>query len=292
VVAKREASRAVRAVAGENGMDEAVPPKPDHLGPEYGAQFSDPAVVAAYRHRPPYPAGVFEVLAGLVVEPRAVLDAGCGTGAIARGLVGRVDRVDAVDPSAAMLATGRALPGGDHPALRWILGAAEGASLGPPYGLVVTASSLHWMEWSVVLPRFQRCLASGGVLAIVGERVLPTPWDKALAPVIARHSTNRRYRPYDLIEELETRCLFRPLGSHTTEPVPFVQPVAAYAESFHARNGFSRDRMDPAAAAAFNRAVTEVVSPYSPDGVVRLEVAADIVWGEPAPEESGGPAGA
>ncbi len=41
-------------------------PKPKHLGPEYAAQFADRSVVTAYRHRPPYPAEVFDVLAGLI----------------------------------------------------------------------------------------------------------------------------------------------------------------------------------------------------------------------------------
>ena len=55
-------------------------PKPKHLGREYADQFADAAVVAAYRHRPPYPTQVFPVLRDLVVgTPRVVLDLGCGT---------------------------------------------------------------------------------------------------------------------------------------------------------------------------------------------------------------------
>ncbi len=78
-------------------------PKPKHLGPEYGAQFRDQSVVAAYPHKPPYPAEVFTVLASLVRDaPRTVLDLGCGTGDIARVFAPQVDRLDAVDPSPAM----------------------------------------------------------------------------------------------------------------------------------------------------------------------------------------------
>src|SRR5215210_205002 len=101
-------------------------PKPKHLGSEYAAQFADRSVVAAYRHRPPYPAEVFDVLAGLIAAAphaaRAVLDAGCGTGDVARRLVSKVDRLDAVDPSSAMLEAGRRLPGGDDSHLRWVHG--------------------------------------------------------------------------------------------------------------------------------------------------------------------------
>jgi predicted TPR repeat methyltransferase len=80
-------------------------PKPTHLGPAYSAMFRDQSVADAYPHRPPYPAAVFDTLAELITDtPRAILDVGCGTGDIARPLVARVDRVDAVDISAAMIA--------------------------------------------------------------------------------------------------------------------------------------------------------------------------------------------
>src|SRR6478672_10025703 len=69
-------------------------PKPAGLGQQYGAQFQDVSVVAAYPHRLPYPAALFPFLAGLITGiPRAVLDVGCGRGEIARLLLPYVDRV-------------------------------------------------------------------------------------------------------------------------------------------------------------------------------------------------------
>src|SRR5215211_1786818 len=98
-------------------------PKPAHLGEAYAAQFSDPSIVAAYHYRPPYPAATFPMLAGLIGSaPRVVLDAGCGTGDIARGLLLFVERIDAVDRSAPMIEAGRLLPSGDDRRLRWIVG--------------------------------------------------------------------------------------------------------------------------------------------------------------------------
>ena len=82
-------------------------PKPEHLGPAYAAQFQDQSVVAAYRFRPPYPDEVFRILADLITdEPRVVLDAGCGDGAIARHLVEQVERIDAIDLSRVMIEQG------------------------------------------------------------------------------------------------------------------------------------------------------------------------------------------
>lgn len=68
------------------------------------------------------PGGEFEILDGIITEkPRNVLDLGAGKGALARPLAERVDRVDAVDVSAAMIEAGRRRPGGDRANLRWIL---------------------------------------------------------------------------------------------------------------------------------------------------------------------------
>ncbi len=257
-------------------------PKPTHLGPEYAAQFADPSVAAAYRHRPPYPAATFDILAELVVdEPRNVLDVGCGRGEIARPLVTRVDRVEAVDPSAAMIAHGRGLPGGDHPALTWIQATAEEAPLRPPYALITAGASLHWMAWDVVMPRFANSLTPRGVLAIVDVTVLPSPWDDDLRPIIDAFSTNRDYRPYNLVDELTLRGLFRLDGQRRTDPVAFVQSIDDYVESFHARDGFSRDRMEPAHAAAFDDEVRHLVGRQRPSGEVELGVVGVVVWGQP-----------
>jgi SAM-dependent methyltransferase len=257
-------------------------PKPAHLAPEYGAQFQDAAIVAAYHYRPPYPAEVFSLLADLITDaPRHVLDVGCGTGYVARPLAPLVDRVDAVDPSAAMIAAGRQEPGGDAPNLRWIVGYAEDAPLDPPYALITAGASLHWMDWAVVMPRFRAALTLRGTLAIIGDGTLPGPWRDALQPIIDRYSTNRLYQPHNLIAELEQRGLFEQVGEYRTPPRPFPQPIADYIESFHARNGLSRDRMPPADAAAFDAEATVVLTALCPDGIVPLQGFGEVVWGRP-----------
>src|ERR1700682_5766825 len=142
---------------------------------ELGRVFADAEVAALYRYRPPYPQQVFAILERIIVEPPFVLDAGAGTGALARTLASSVTRVDALDPSAAMVAHGRALPGGDDPHIRWVEGRAEDAPLSPPYGLIVAGAALHWMELGVVLPRFRAALAPDARLAIVDtEAVHPS----------------------------------------------------------------------------------------------------------------------
>ena len=269
-------------------------PKPPGLAPEYGAQFGDPSIAAAYPTRPPYPEEIFELLLRLTPTPtqagtRRVLDLGCGTGDIARRLAPLVDHVDAVDLSAAMIGVGRGLPGGDHPRLRWEVAAAETwlAAARDPYALVVTAESLHWLDWHVVLPRIGALLAPGARLAIVlGRSPIDPPWAGTAAgadlyPLINRYSTNRDYQPYDVVAELARRDLFHAEGRRTTAPVPFRQSLPDFIESWHSRNGLSRDRMPPADAAALDAGLTAIVGPHARDGYLDLQIVAHLVWGRP-----------
>ncbi|MBF6589461.1 MAG: methyltransferase domain-containing protein [Ktedonobacterales bacterium] len=263
-------------------------PKPTHLGAEFAAQFQDASIVRAYPHRPPYPAAVFAFLVGLLPQAsRAVLDLGCGTGDLARPLAPLVARVDAVDISAGMLEAARALPGGDQPNLTWIAGSAEAAPVRPPYGLITAGESLHWMAWDVVLPRCHALLVPGGALAIVEREEAPQPWFAELVLLIQRYSTNTAFRPYHLIYELTTRALFTPLGEWLTEFLPHRQTIASFIESLHSRNGFSRDRMPPSAAAAFDDGVRALLAAAFPDGHVTLHVRARITWGTPSPSVPG-----
>src|SRR5690348_3301067 len=89
-----------------------MPTKPRYLWPDFAAQFKDRSIVEAYRYRAPYPEETFDLLLALVGQgPRSLLDAGCGRGELARPMVARLDRVDAVDFSYEMLEQGKKLPG-------------------------------------------------------------------------------------------------------------------------------------------------------------------------------------
>jgi trans-aconitate methyltransferase len=263
---------------------DALLPKPAHLGPQYGAQFQDESVARAYRARPPYPPAFFDVLDQLQAPGgRTVLELGCGTGDVTLGLLGRAERIDAVEPSFAMLSAARGRPRANDPSVRWIHATAEAAAFEGPYSLAVAAESLHWMEWGVVLPKVAAALEPGALLA-VAERgnAGPLPWDGEMGRLVARYSTNQEYRPFDLVGELTSRGLFREVGRRTTAPLAFSQRVEDYILSFHSRNGFSRDRMDPDSAREFDTRLRRLLERHYPDQMVRLQTVATIVWGVPA----------
>ncbi|HYJ68932.1 MAG TPA: class I SAM-dependent methyltransferase [Nocardioidaceae bacterium] len=250
---------------------------------ELGGTFGHVGVATAYEHRAPYPSEVFDVLVGLIAdEPATVLDLGAGEGAIARPLATRVDRVDALDISAAMVEAGRERPGGDQPNLRWVEGAAETAELAGPYALVTAGASLHWMEWATTMPRLVKVMTQPAQLAVVEHGPRGVPWRDAITEVIRQHSRSQGYDTrFDIVDALRDRGLFEPGGSVETEPTPFRQAVTDYVEQFHSRASLAREHMSPEEAAAFDRAVEDVVRPYAVDGLLELPVVASIRWGRP-----------
>lgn len=248
---------------------------------ELAGTFAHPGVADAYRHRPPYPDEVFTILDDLITDhPRTVLDLGAGEGALARPLAARVEHVDAVDVSAAMVAAGRQRPGGTRANLRWIVGAVETCPLAGPYALVTAGASLHWMATGRVLARLGGVLSEHGVLAVVEHGPRDVPWGDRLTEVIARHSRNPDFDPgYRVADELGLT------GRAETAPVRFRQPVGDYVEQFHSTASLARELMPAAEAAAFDRAVEDVVRPWAVDGVLEMWIVATLAWGRLARPE-------
>jgi len=262
-------------------------PRPEQWGLEYAARFRDQGVVDTYHFRSPYPGETFDILASLITDvPRAALDVGCGSGDIARRLVERVERVDAVDFSLPMIEKGKTLPNGNHPRLRWIYGPAEQAPLDPPYALITGGQSIHWMDWDIVLPRFRDVLTPHGYLAVLDvEGSLPwhdaLPWGKEVQDIVKRYSTSPKYQEIDMIEEWKSRGLFEKFGEKETAPVWFTQPLEEYIAAFHSMSSLSREHMGQENADVFDREVRAVVSKYSTNGMIEKQVYTTMVWGRP-----------
>lgn len=105
---------------------------------------------------------------------RAVLDLGAGTGAMTRRLVGRAERVYAVDVDPRMLA----VLAETCPDVSVREGTAERIPL--PDGsvdAVVVASAWHWMDPGTAIPEVARVLRPSGQLIIVwNRRDRSVPW--------------------------------------------------------------------------------------------------------------------
>ncbi|TDD51482.1 class I SAM-dependent methyltransferase [Saccharopolyspora elongata] len=98
-----------------------------------------------------------------------VLDVGCGTGALVRQLVERVEFVDGVDVSAEMIDQASARTSATN--VRWLRGDVLDADLDlhpEGYDAVTALSSLHHMPLRPGLARLASLLRPGGVLAVIG----------------------------------------------------------------------------------------------------------------------------
>ncbi len=127
------------------------------------------------------------------------------------------------------------------------------------------------MAWEKVLPRFAQVLGEKGYLAVVEDVALPTSWDEKVSEILGQYSLNKDFQPYDMIqvvEELEKRTLFERVGMEETKPVIFRQSIEEWIESYHARNGFSRDRMGKVEAQECDEQLRQVISRHCEEGTV------------------------
>jgi SAM-dependent methyltransferase len=261
--------------------------KPAGPRPEHADVFKLDSVARVYHHRPPYPAGVVDALRSLQGDGGgAVLDAGCGTGDLARALVDGSERVDAVDPSQAMIDVGRRQEGGDHPNLRWVCARLEDADLRPPYALAVAGDSLNWMDWDAVLPRLHAALLPDAWLAIV-HRGWDTGADEE-KDIIRRYSTIQDYQPRDF-GDLVSRGLYRP-GGRLSFAGAWRPTIEEYVESRHAQAGFTRERMGAERAAEFDRELADLLRRLLAEGRMAargdrldLRFVSEVGWGRPLP---------
>jgi SAM-dependent methyltransferase len=250
-----------------------------------GEVFRDAEVARLYRNRPTYPPATFEILGRLMVDPRVVLDVGAGTGAVARPLLPYATRIDAVDPSAAMIAEGRRLPNGTDPRLHWINATAETAPLDPPYGLVTAGTSLHWMDLDRVIPRFASALAPGGrlaVLEVVETPIGPTPWNEAATEIIKEYSELKadRVDSFDaVLADLGKRELFAREGDQLTAPIKTTRTVAEWLEWMHSTSTLARVRLGDRST-AFDSDIRALVARLGLSEF-EFEVQARVVWGRP-----------
>lgn len=160
--------------------------------------FDAQAAVYA-RARPPYPPALWERLRlrGLLEQGRHVLDLGAGTGQATGPLLAAGLEVTAVEPGphlAAQLQT-------SYPAAKLVIARAEDVELPEQsFDLAVAATSIHWMNLSVVLPKVHRLLRPRGAFAVwrnvFGDpEAAATPFRNRVAQIVQARATPPRPGP-------------------------------------------------------------------------------------------------
>lgn len=248
-----------------------------------GGEFADEDVVRSYRHRPPYPDALYARLTELASGRRRLLDLGCGPGKLARGLAARFDRVDAVDPSATMLAAGRAVDQDAHPNISWIEAGAETAPLDGPYDLAVAGASIHWMRHSEVMPRLARALRSGAPLALVdGDGPSEADWREAFQAVVVRwvEKAGRTWDDTGHTALVSAHLAWFDIHGEETFTHTVRQPLDDFIGAQHSRATWARSRMGDDAD-AFDDELRAALEPFAADGALSFSVVVRLVWGAP-----------
>jgi SAM-dependent methyltransferase len=142
--------------------------QPGATARRYGKVFDE--VAAEYdRHRPAYPDELIDQACQVAGISRGdpVLEIGCGTGQLTRGLLARGLRVTAVEPGPSLLALARQnLAGAGE--VDFISARFEDAPL--PRGRFLAAfcaSAFHWIDPKVSWQKAADVLVAGGTLALV-----------------------------------------------------------------------------------------------------------------------------
>ncbi len=137
-------------------------------------RFND-RVTNYVRHRPSYPASVFDVLKRATdwTPASVVADIGSGTGISSKLFLERGNKVFGIEPNAAMRAAAEDFLR-DFPAFESVGGTAEQTGLATDTAdLVVAAQAYHWFDSDEARAEFARIVKPGGHLALIwNERLL------------------------------------------------------------------------------------------------------------------------
>jgi SAM-dependent methyltransferase len=132
----------------------------------YGRVFDE--VAEDYdRHRPTYPDVLLDRACEGIGPGAAVLEIGCGTGQLTRGLLARGLRVTAVEPGQRLIVRARDRLN-DIGDVQFVNARLEDASLAPAqYSAVFSASAIHWIDPNVSWRKAADVLVDGGSLALL-----------------------------------------------------------------------------------------------------------------------------
>jgi trans-aconitate 2-methyltransferase len=195
------------------------------------------------------------------IDPKNVVDLGCGTGSITRLLAERWPRasVTGIDDSAAMLAKTS-----DEPAnIRWINQSVADWGTPDSADLIFSNAALQWLpDHSTLFKRLAGVLKPGGVLAVqmprnfsapshtlIAETARSGPWRSKLEPLLGPDPVAEPHFYYTVLAPLgRTLDLWETQYFHLLEGP---DPVKEWTKGTWLRRFL--DRLDPDEAADFER---------------------------------------
>jgi SAM-dependent methyltransferase len=261
----------------------------DQTRREVGAAiFAEDDVARCYHARPPYAPALFDFLLGRVKGRSRALNLGCGPGKVAMTLADHFAEVVALDPSAAMIAAGKASKAGRRDNIVWVNERAETHEDDAGFDLVTAGTSIHWPDTAVLFPRLACWTETLAVLTDAPLFPAPAPpcgeaaWIGFLthwldrmgrpAPVVRPEPAVTEEAPHELWMDVAGRELFRYAVRQSVEDLIVSQ---------HSRVSWSRSSMGEALVAEFDHDLEALLRPFASAGFLELDLVSELVWGAP-----------
>ena len=255
-------------------------PEPMHANRARAESFG--AVAANYdRYRPGYPDALIDDLVAL--QPRDVLDVGCGTGKAARQLLARGLTVLGVEIDAEMAAVARS-----HGVAVEVSGFEGWDAAGRTFDLVVCGQAWHWIDPAVGPVKAAGLLRPGGTVALFWnhESDLEPPVRKVLDETYRKHAPEllelsaqdrqrRAVKPY--VADLEASRAFR---SIETKEYPLVRTYTAAEWVGTIQTHSDHLQLDPARRAALADELRTVIDRRL-GGRIRTNGGTYSIWARP-----------
>jgi SAM-dependent methyltransferase len=167
------------------------------VGDVVGPLHFDALAETYQRARPPYPQALWDRMRELeVLRPGVrVIELGAGTGEATTRLIEAGAEVVAVEPGRALAARLRRR----CPRARIVVARAEDAAMDEAqFDLAVAATSVHWLDLGVVIPKLHRAIVRDGHFAVwrtaFGDPRTTTPFRDRVDAIVARR-VNEPTRP-------------------------------------------------------------------------------------------------
>jgi SAM-dependent methyltransferase len=254
-----------------------------------GATFGEADVARCYAARPPYAPALYEALLARVPGRRRALDLGCGPGKIAIVLADHFAEMVALDPSAAMIAAGKAVDAGLHDNITWVEATAEAYESAEGFDLVTAGTSIHWPDHAVLFPKLARWTKVLAVITGDAPKTYPCGEDawlgflkRWLATVAKRTPEVRReYDPAGLAAEGRRHEAWMDIAGRERFAHTVHQSIRDFFVCQHSRATWSREAMGEALAAEFDGELDSLMRPFAADGILTLELESELTWGAP-----------
>jgi trans-aconitate methyltransferase len=218
--------------------------------------FDDVDVARCYQFRPAYPQALYDAILELTPGRGAVLDLGCGPGKLAGPLADHFARVDAVDPSAPMLAAA----------------ACAGASV-------------HWFDHGRLMPRLAQSLGNDAWMMVVeGDGAWQPPWQAEWSTFIARwlERIGRRHDEAEFLAEMNRYREFMAIHGQREFTTAVEQSLEDFIECQHSRASWARSAMGYERCGRFDAELEELLTPHLRTGALHFQVRTTLIWGRPS----------